>query len=131
MEWKFTIGMPGWCHDLYTYWHRARYGWAPRDTWNLNNYLNRVFAGSLHYLADHSHGCPAAYVDESAKDHECDKWEAELRRWARAFSEDPQDVNIYDRETDYAQHIAEEARRREQIQTALKEIAPVWENLWD
>jgi hypothetical protein len=129
--WACDWGMPGWCRDIYTYWHRARYGWAPRDTWNLDNHLNHVLAGTLDYLADHAHGCPQEYFDESATDNECHKWSADLRRWARAFREDPDEVNIYDRDNNYAQHQAEETRRRQNIHTALKEIEPVWESLWD
>lgn len=122
---------PGWCDDLYTYWHRARYGWAPRDTWSLDGHLNHVLAGTLDHLAEHSHSCAQTYFDASAKDNECHKWEAALRRWAQAFSEDPNDVMIYDRDDNYVQHRAEEERRRKNLHTALKEIEPVWESLWD
>lgn len=126
-----AVGVPGWCLDIYTYWHRARYGWAPRDTWSLDNHLNHVLAGTLGHLADHTHGCSFQYFDESATDNECHKWELTLRQWANAFNEDPDDVTVYDRTNNYAEHAAEEDRRRVNIHTALKEIEPVWENLWN
>lgn len=128
---RVEFRVPGWCRDIYTYWHRARYGWAPRDTWSLNTYLNNTFAGTLHHLAEHTHSCPHEYCDETAPDNHCHRWESTLRRWAAAFSECPDDVDIYDREQNYRQHNAEETRRRENIHTALKEIEPLWDSLWD
>lgn len=127
---------PGWCHDLYDFWHRGRYGWAARDTWSLDYYLNRVLAGSLEHLADHTHGAPAGYgmdpamvTDETPTDF--GKWDADLRRWAKAFSEDPSDVDIYDAQDGYVQHRAEEERRRAALHQTLREIEPWWESLWD
>ena len=121
----------GWYSDLHTYWHRARYGWAPRDTWSLDGHLNDVLAGTLEYLADHTHGCPQSYVVAAKPYDECREWNTDLRRWAHAFSEDPNDVAINDRSQNYTQQRAEEERRRQNIHVALKEIEPVWESLWD
>jgi hypothetical protein len=36
--------------DIRTLYRRARHGWAPRDVWSLDHYLNRVLAGSLEHL---------------------------------------------------------------------------------
>lgn len=127
----YSYQTPGWCKDVYTFYHRGRYGWAPRDTWCLDDYYNHVFAGSLDYLANHHWGCPQAYFDETQTCRECHEWDVTLRRWATAFSESPNDVDIYDAETDYRQHHAEQTRRRENIHAALKEMEPVWEYLWD
>ena len=121
----------GWYSDLHAYWHRARYGWAPRDTWSLDGHLNDVLAGTLEYLADHTHGCPQSYVVAAKPYDECREWNTDLRRWAHAFSEDPNDVAINDRSQNYTQQRAEEERRRQNIHVALKEIEPVWESLWD
>lgn len=127
----YHLSTPGWCRDIYTYWHRARYGWAPRDTWNLDGYLNRTFAGTLDHLAEHGMGCPQEYFDDSVVDHECHRWRTQLKKWAHAFNEDPSDVNIYDRDNDYADHNAEETRRRDNLHRTLKELEPMWECLWD
>lgn len=124
---------PGWLSDILTYWHRARYGWAPKDTWSLDYYLNGVLAGALLHLAETANGCPAGYGREGAdkyEDSDFEKWDADLRRWALAFSEDPNDVEIYDK-PEYVLHRAEEERRRENIRRALQEIEPWWEALWN
>ncbi len=123
---------PGWCYDIFTYWHRARYGWAPRDTWGLDGYLNGVLAGSLVHLADTACGAPAGYGcnDGITGETNFEKWDADLRRWALAFYEDPEDVDIYDT-PDYVKHRAEEDRRRYNLQRALAEIAPYWQSLWN
>ena len=106
-----------------TYWYRARHGWAPRDTWSLDIHLNKVLAGSLMHLANTTHTYPLGY-----KTHE--QWVADLLRWAKAFSEDPEDVDIFDKPI-YTLHWAEEHRRRKAIHQALKELEPVWDSLWD
>ncbi len=132
--WEFAyVRRPGWLLDIHNYWHRARYGWAPKDTWSLDNYLNGVLAGALTHLADHSHGTPAGYPSvaatlETETDHA--QWESDLRRWAKVFSEDPDDVEIYDK-PDYTAQWAEETRRRDAIHQALREMEPWWDALWD
>lgn len=126
--------VPGWCYDLYTFYHRGRYGWAPRDVWNLDYYYNRVMAGSLEHLANTTHGHPPNYRgdgDDMDGTIAAANWDSDLRKWANAFSEDPSDVDIYDREDGYKAHLAEETRRREAIHQALKEMEPYWEHLWD
>ena len=152
---RFRWGIPGWCYDAYTFWHRGRFGWAPRDTWSLDTHLNHVLAGTLEHLAYHSHGVPAGYgfpggaaeeaameasvqvqagVQHMPEDLTVDarflQWQAKLLEWAKAFSEDPQDVDIYD-QPDYTTHHAEEERRRNALHKALKEMEPWWEMLWD
>ena len=140
--------MPGWCYDIHTFWHRGRYGWAPRDTWSLDHYLNRVLAGSLECLARDSHGVPAGFPegmeywvppasqeipDSGSNDVDArfKLWQDKLLEWAKAFHEDPDDVVIYDREDDYVRQRAEEERRRVNLHKALKEMEPWWEGLWD
>lgn len=124
---------PGWVNDIVTFCHRGRYGWAPRDTWSLDYYMNRVLSGALVHLADTANGAPAGYgMPEGAELGETnfEKWDADLRRWAKAFSEDPQDVDIYDK-PEYVKHRAEEERRRTALHEALREMEPIWEGLWN
>ena len=128
---RWSWGNPGWYQDIWTYWHRARYGWAPSDTWGLDHYLNKVLAGSLEHLALNINGSPAGYGSEDENgetNHE--KWEQDLLRWAKAFSEDPEAVAIYDT-PDYTKHSAEVERRRTDLHNALKEMEPYWDALWD
>ena len=123
-----SAGLPGWVYDIYAYWHRARYGWAPRDTWSLDSCLNHILAGTLEHLAEHSHGTP--YVTEGTDvDIEFARWAADLRRWAQAFAEAAEGVHIYDA-PEYTKQRAEEERRQENLHKALREIEPWWEALW-
>src|SRR5690242_439924 len=71
---------PGWYVDLYTYWHRARYGWAPRDVWSLDHHLNRVLAGALEHLANTNHGAPVGYGSVDGEgETDFTKWDTDLR----------------------------------------------------
>lgn len=42
-------------HEGTQMWHRACYGWAPEDTWNMDHTLAEVVPAMLRYLKDHSH----------------------------------------------------------------------------
>lgn len=125
--WKSVrLGWPDWMDDIFAYWHRARYGWAPRDVWNLDAHLNTVLAGSLEHLALHKHGSPCGYPGraetfDAPTDHE--RWKDDLLRWAHAFDEAVRGVEIYD-----APHYE---RIRKNLHTTLKELEPWWEALWD
>lgn len=135
---RFRWGLPGLVQDIKAFIHRGRYGWASSDTWSLDHYLNQVLAGSLEHLAYHSHGVPAGFpegaepMDEqhSDVDRRFALWQAKLLEWAKAFHEDLDSVNIYDR-PDYTKHRAEEERRTTALHKALKEIEPWWSALWD
>jgi hypothetical protein len=134
--WKgwFEFLTTGWFYDLKTYWHRARHGWAPRDTWSLDMYLDGVLAGALAHLADSSHGVPAGYpgVDvDSDVDIAFGHWTADLRRWAKAFEDAARDdyYEIHGRNYD-AWH-ADEKARLAAVHQALKEMEPWWDALWD
>lgn len=139
--WEVHWYAPGWYQDIRNFYLRGRYGWCPRDVWNLDDYWGRVMAGSLEHLADRATGFPAGFPDTPSTqpaiataddtDARFALWQATLRRWAKAFSELPDDVDIYDDADGYKAHCAEEERRREQLQTTLKELAPWWEALWD
>lgn len=38
--------------------YRARYGWAPEDTWDMDRWFLKVVPQMLHYFAQHTHGWP-------------------------------------------------------------------------
>lgn len=42
---------------------RGRRGWADCDTWSLDNYLDRMMPGALHYLKEHKHGVPCGMFE--------------------------------------------------------------------
>lgn len=144
------VRRPGWVGDCATYWHRARYGWAPRDTWNLNNYLNDVLAGSLKHLAEKTHGTPNGYphrtitpttpLDEhGSPDTDHEQWVYDLRRWARAFEDaewwEDHDIDFppyQNNDPDWVkkqQAVDEFFSKR--VEKALCEMAPWWRSLWD
>jgi len=133
-------GTPGWAHDLYTFYHRGRYGWAPRDTWSLDYYLSGVFAGSLTHLNETRWGSPGfVYQDvmrelglgnpetwdtsmlphdeqKQVEDAAEERWSSMLDGWARAFAEHPEDTDYDD--------------RRENIRRTLVEMSDKWDTLW-
>lgn len=127
--------------DVRTAWHRARYGWAPSDTWNLQDYLAGVMAGSLKHLAETSYGSPNGYpltegiTAETPTNHEL--WKQDLLRWAEACREYALDENdlyndaVYDQMTPDYEHIALIAKQRnEAFHHALKEMEPWFDSLW-
>lgn len=141
---RVTWGLPGWCHDVYTYWHRARYGWAPRDVWSLDHYLNRVLGSTLAHLADTTHGTPGGYplgskapTDEygnPATDH--DQWNADLRKWSDAFLDlhawdETGERAEFDKGTNVRDVCKMEENKYKKVEKALKELGPWWGGLWD
>lgn len=54
---------------IYWFFLRGKKGWAPNDTWNLNNSLARVIAEQLKYLAHHSNGYPGTFTEQSWTDY--------------------------------------------------------------
>lgn len=140
-----NFGIPGWCRDVHTYWHRARYGWAPQDVWNLDHYLNRVMSDTLEHLANTTHGAPYGYPKsrgaaikstepERETDHE--QWERDLKEWAAAFRgmhewEEHEEMEEWNKNLSAAQLIKEEQKRMRRVEKALKQLAPWWSGLWD
>ena len=122
----------GWLRDIKTYWHRARYGWAPRDTWSLDHYVSGVLGGALAHLAKHKNGTPSGYPCLDPQCHtDHDRWVADLQRWAEAFAAYARDDYYELHGTDYKAWHADEKRRQENMEQALKEMTPWFTALWD
>lgn len=129
----------GFWRDCYTLYHRARYGWAPRDVWNLDNYLDKVLAETLRHLADTTHGTPSGYPhltnppldDDGMPITNHAQWVADLRRWADAFDADEWEFEVTD-ETKIGEMWHQRALevRQGKLQ-ALTELTPWWGSLWD
>ena len=139
--------------DIRTLYRRARHGWAPRDVWSLDHYLNRVLAGSLEHLAETTHGAPVGYPylvphirdgesmrpyrhtddpNDVVTDHE--RWVIDLRRWAVSFRQAADDSDIFEdgaRFVSTESQLAEMQRRSDALRQALVEMTPWWEALWD
>lgn len=139
--------------DVRTLYRRARYGWAPRDVWSLDYYLNGVLAGALVRLAESTHGAPYGYPysmphvadggvmrpyreSDNPDDVVTDfaRWSADLRRWAIAFQEASTDEDVYLDEARFPTHesqFAEVERRYAALHQTLAEMMPWWQGLWD
>jgi len=121
--------------DLYTAYHRMRYGWSPRDVWNLDGYLDRVLADTLEHLAQTTHGTPAGYPFKKAApyddrgdmitDHA--QWTHDLLRWSAVFRECADTDDEMMMETGW-QHREQPSERRTRV---LAEMSYWWESLWD
>lgn len=133
-----TWRLPGLWTDLYTFYHRGRYGWAPRDVWNLDQYLERVLSQTLQHLADTTNAAPAGYpftmktapVDDTGNPiTDVEQWRSDLRRWARSFAD--VDVDELD-ELVVSKTWGKIAKQRQLERTrTLVELAKWWEGLWD
>jgi hypothetical protein len=121
---RMTMRLPrlphlfGRCGWLYTWYHRARYGWAPRDCWSLDDYLGKVLVGSLRHLANVTHGYPIDFPGGQAG------WESQLHTWADAFDFDQWDINVM-MDQEKLESLWEKRKQ------ALIEMAPWWGALWD
>lgn len=138
-------GIPGWCYDIYTFYHRGRYGWAPRDVWSLDHYLNRVLGCTLAHLADTTCGTPSGYplgakapsdkFGNPVTNHE--RWQADLRTWSAAFLDmhawdDGGDMEAYENNTMPARDLWKmKEDKQKKVEKALKAVAPWWGGLWD
>jgi len=123
----------GWWWDARAYWHRARYGWAPRDTSSFDSYLSGVLGGALLHLAETGYGTPCGYPNVSLEgfdpptDHE--QWTADLRRWALVFQRHAADDYYEIHGTNYDAWHADEKARSDELHQTLREMEPWWEAL--
>lgn len=91
---------------------RARHGWAPQDTWNLQRHLGEVIAGSVEHLRDNTHSYPAGTTPQ--------EWEAILTEIAEGFrAYDAVDPNRVPQET------------AAKLQRSHELLARWWGDLWD
>lgn len=124
----------GWYQDIYTFWHRGRYGWAPRDTWSFDLYIAGVLGAGLAYLAATTVGAPCGYPEQRPEfiddDLSYEQWLTDITRWSVACSNYAKDDywDLHGRNFD-AWH-ADETARYLAFQTALKELAPWVGGLW-
>lgn len=148
--WKDLLSYPfyDFWRDCKTFYLRGRYGWAPRDTWNLESHLARTLAGTLNHLADHTHGVPATYptgktlpqdvATEGVYDSAFILWQKDLRRWAKTF-DDYYDWHMNGRELAYNVRekkgmnalLRKEKEITNNITKTFREIGPWFRALWD
>ena len=129
--WRWISG--GWWRDLVAFWHRARYGWAPRDCWNLDHYLACVLGGTLCHLAAHTDSAPVGYPQQEPTDAKTafEQWEADLTRWGHALAAYARDDYYEIHGNDYEAWRKDEEARLAAVQAALRELEPWFAFLWD
>lgn len=84
--------------------HRSRHGWAPRDTWSLDNYLASIISESVAELAKNKIGHPVSEI--LCGDHVND-WTAThdgcMERWHKFLEEISEGFAIYNDKEDCAE----------------------------
>jgi len=90
--WKDVFTYPfskrGLFFDLYTFYHRGRYGWAPMDVWSFDSYLERVIGAGLNHLAENSHGAPSGFPNPDPNTNtDFDLWSVTLKQWSKSFAD--------------------------------------------
>lgn len=132
----------GFWRDIYWFYHRGRYGWSPRDVWNLDGYYDKVMGETLLHMANNIHSAPSGYPyqpsewkyidgDKYNPVTDFDRWQADLRRWSEAFLNNARD-DYYERHgNNYEAWMADEDARLKARDAALAEMLPWWANLWD
>lgn len=119
---------PGWWRDITTIYHRARYGWAPRDHWDMYTHLEKVLSEMLLHFADTTHSYAERYSSGEA-------WSAQLREWAidiiavKQFEESDEYLRLLDTDPQAFRQALERARGRRNA--ALQGIIESWDDLWD
>ena len=126
---------------------RGRRGWADRDTWSMDSYLERVIPGMLIRLANAAHGYPCqnktcdkqCYSCNQCPPQICDsckcqeEWEAGLLKTATIFrylQENPWDERCSSAMS--GAELVEESKKDEQMRKeALEWLFNNWESLWD
>lgn len=126
---------PGWYRDIYTFYHRGRYGWAPRDVWDMSDHLNGVIGHMLRHLAENGVGVPSTY-NEHIDERTFREWEADLQTWSRAFLDlqawkEHGEQEAFENGANWSTILDMEKRKYAAVELALKEMASWWGALWD
>lgn len=116
-------GRPGWWADIMTAYHRMRYGWAPSDTWNLDDYFLGVMVDSLEHLAQTTNSYPAN-IDR------LDVWQQMLRSWANDLRW-IRDFDLMDVPLQFEETMRRYAERDERLRRVFDEMLPWWHDLWN
>lgn len=132
---RLDVEVPGWMRDVYTIYHRARYGWAPADVLDLDCYLNRVLGSTLAHLAETTQRAPYGYpyldvfdaLEEHADESDLTQWKNDLRKWSETFRHlhawqtGSETVAPFDGDL-FAHYYP--------LSQTLRELAPWWRGLW-
>lgn len=129
MWWKDVCHflMIGWYRRVQQWKHRADYGWAPRDTWNLDWYLAGVLGQSLNHMAQTVTSYPSEFENEFVNipedrrgDLALEEWRIQLYQWSEAFL-DYYHADVVEMNTD----------RTNRCREALQGMAKYFDYLWE
>lgn len=107
---------------------RAKYGFCPRDTWNLDAYLATVFQNALIYFSKNHHGYPGTMTNE-----EYEEKLAQMIEYAKEYLVDYIDFapDIEDKEV-LGKYYKEAGKKREEsLDAGFKLLRELFETLWD
>ena len=107
---------------------RAKYGFCPRDTWNLDTYLAIVLQNSLIWFSKNHHGYPDTMTNE-----EYEEKLAQMIEYIKEYLIDYIDLAPDTEDSEILKKYYKEARkkREETLDAGFKLLRELFETLWD
>lgn len=107
---------------------RAKYGFCPRDTWNLDTYLAIVLQNSLIWFSKNHHGYPGTMTNE-----EYEKKLVQMIEYTKEYLIDYIDLAPDTEDNEILTKYYREARkkREETLDAGFKLLRELFETLWD
>ena len=107
---------------------RAKYGFCPRDTWNLDTYLAIVLQNSLIWFSKNRHGYPGTMTNE-----EYEEKLAQMIEYTKEYLIDYIDLAPDTEDSEILTKYYKEARkkREEILDAGFKLLRELFETLWD
>lgn len=107
---------------------RAKYGFCPRDTWNLDTYLAIVLQNSLIWFSKNHHGYPGTMTNE-----EYEEKLAQMIEYTKEYLIDYIDLAPDTEDNEILTKYYKEARkkREETLDAGFKLLRELFETLWD
>ena len=107
---------------------RAKYGFCPRDTWNLDTYLAIVLQNSLIWFSKNHHGYPGTMTNE-----EYEEKLARMIEYTKEYLIDYIDLAPDTEDSEILTTYYKEARkkREEILDAGFKLLRELFETLWD
>lgn len=107
---------------------RAKYGFCPRDTWNLDTYLAIVLQNSLIWFSKNHHGYPGTMTNE-----EYEEKLAQMIEYTKEYLIDYIDLAPDTEDNEILTKYYKEVRkkREETLDAGFKLLRELFETLWD
>ena len=107
---------------------RAKYGFCPRDTWNLDTYLAIVLQNSLIWFSKNHHGYPGTMTNE-----EYEEKLAQMIEYIKEYLIDYIDLAPDTEDSEILTKYYKEAgkKREETLDAGFKLLRELFETLWD